>query len=171
MIFILEGPDGSGKSTLARALCRLLNAGYIHNGPPQPDEDVFTTYEQQVQHVYHTNMIIDRWALGESIYGPLYRKTDQLGVLGQFLLHYVSEVPPAYHILCLPSWEVCRANWLARRADGHEYVVDDTMFRAVYDAYDAIRQSTHSLSHTLPPYHHYDYTCMSIRDALRGVIR
>jgi gluconate kinase len=82
MIICLEGVDGAGKSTLAAALVKEINKQY-------PDDTVTYLHASQLQtSVYEAyyeplrdyvpgsgqHFILDRWHLGEEIYGPLYRK-------------------------------------------------------------------------------------------------
>lgn len=82
MIICLEGVDGAGKSTLAAALIKEINKQH-------PDDTVTYLHASQLQtsvyEAYHEplknyvpgtgqHFILDRWHLGEEIYGPLYRE-------------------------------------------------------------------------------------------------
>lgn len=76
MIIIFEGPDGSGKTTLARATVELLAqvdldrpALYMHASAPERHPLVEYTSPLRPGR----NYVLDRWHLGEMIYGQLYR--------------------------------------------------------------------------------------------------
>lgn len=76
MIIIFEGPDGSGKTTLARATVDLLAqadldrpALYVHASAPE--RHPLVEYTSPIRP--GRNYVIDRWHLGEMIYGPAYR--------------------------------------------------------------------------------------------------
>lgn len=69
MIVIIDGPDGSGKSTLAEKICQLTGAELIHASEPQRHPLVEYTYQILPSEDY----VLDRWHLGELVYGPLYR--------------------------------------------------------------------------------------------------
>lgn len=84
MLIILEGVDGAGKSTLASAIEKEIKK-------TQPDDTVEyihasqikgTVYEEYVEPLVDytpsrgRHIIIDRWHVGERIYGPLYRNSS-----------------------------------------------------------------------------------------------
>ena len=82
MIICLEGVDGAGKSTLAAALIKEINTQhpddtvtYLHAA--QLDTSVYEAYHEPLKDYVPgsgQHFILDRWHLGEEIYGPLYRK-------------------------------------------------------------------------------------------------
>jgi len=84
MLIILEGVDGAGKSTLAGAISELIQEAhpedtveYIHASQIKG-----TVYEEYVERLDNytpsdgRHIIIDRWHVGERIYGPLYRNSS-----------------------------------------------------------------------------------------------
>lgn len=76
MGFVLEGPDGAGKTTLASRLVEALPDYRIeHFGPPiqAPLEEYL--HWLVAQDAQGHRMVIDRFHLGESVYGPLFRGT------------------------------------------------------------------------------------------------
>jgi len=76
MGFVLEGPDGAGKTTLAHQLCNTYELGLRHFGPPvkPPLEEYLHWLIDSPTH----NLVIDRFHLGESVYGPMWRGTEPL---------------------------------------------------------------------------------------------
>ena len=90
MIIIVEGPDGAGKSTMIEDLKRqyLMRAGQTpesvqvwHAGPFPQDSNPWTEYVVPLSRLQVTRgylVLIDRWHLGELVYGPLLRGQSRL---------------------------------------------------------------------------------------------
>lgn len=83
MLICLEGVDGAGKSTLAAAIKKEIEKAhpedvveYIHASQIEG-----TVYEEYVDRLVNytpssgRHIILDRWHVGERIYGPLYRNS------------------------------------------------------------------------------------------------
>lgn len=81
MLVALEGCDGTGKSTLAEDVAARIRQQYpgdkvhlLHAGPLKTDP--YTAYLEPLKD-YRPNsgvhFVLDRWHVGERIYGPLYR--------------------------------------------------------------------------------------------------
>lgn len=80
MIIALEGPDLSGKSTTARQLMSVApNRELLKKGPPSPYETIMYEYLKPLSDRADalTNdkitLVLDRWHIGELVYGPLLR--------------------------------------------------------------------------------------------------
>jgi hypothetical protein len=80
VITILEGPDLAGKSTLARQLAELHNTEVLRQGPPPRGVNILERYLRPIQDWCYesmtnrpTHLVLDRWHVGELIYGPLLR--------------------------------------------------------------------------------------------------
>lgn len=81
MLICLEGVDGAGKSTLAETIKKVIEEVHpedtveiIHAG--QLNTDVYAAYVEPLKNYRPksgTHYILDRWHVGEQIYGPLYR--------------------------------------------------------------------------------------------------
>jgi len=84
MLIILEGVDGAGKSTLASAIVEKIQklhpedtVEYLHASQIKG-----TVYEEYVEPLNDyspgsgRHIVIDRWHVGERIYGPLYRDSS-----------------------------------------------------------------------------------------------
>lgn len=89
MLIILEGTDGAGKTTLADHLVSKMwtlgvETEVLHAGPPESGISVFEQYTlpllERREKIARRNylLILDRWHLGELIYGPLLRGKSQL---------------------------------------------------------------------------------------------
>lgn len=130
-IYIIEGPDGGGKSTLAQQLCARFNCRYAHEGPPPPHVDVLAYYGKILDAARGQNVVFDRLALGERVYGPILRGIDRLGEEGWFVFQRLISAVGAVQIVCLPDRETCRTNWRAK----DDLIKDDKTFDAVYDRY------------------------------------
>lgn len=78
-MIIIEGVDGSGKSTLAEKLAKAspLPVRMEHRGVPE--KKIEDEYLAPLLKVGNDELVIaDRWHVGETIYGPLYRGHSEL---------------------------------------------------------------------------------------------
>lgn len=81
MIICLDGIDGAGKSTLAQDIVNELQNRFPNDSvklihASQPKSDAYTEYCQIFDDYIPGNgvhYVLDRWFLGEQIYGKLYR--------------------------------------------------------------------------------------------------
>jgi hypothetical protein len=82
MGYVLEGPDGAGKSTLAATLSAQLGMKANHFTPPEkpPLEEYFHWLVSLGASPWAHNRVIDRFHLGESVYGPIFRGTAPLTI-------------------------------------------------------------------------------------------
>ena len=148
-IIIVEGPDGSGKTTLVDYLADPLDAHTNHCGVPVGHPMIEYVDVAMMGLRTGKTLIVDRFHLGEQVYGPIMRGGDMLGLKGRLVLEgMLSLVFQPLVVLCLPPYHVCLENWQANHAD--EYVKQQTKF---YDVWNAFSQ----VSTTLPIYQ-YDYT-------------
>jgi len=68
MITIIEGVDGTGKTTFAKRLAEKNNSDYLHADKPTQK----TWYEEYLTPIKNTNMVLDRWHLGELVWPVIY---------------------------------------------------------------------------------------------------
>jgi hypothetical protein len=79
MLVLIEGPDGAGKTTLANAvLDSIAGSGqpvaYMHASAPRRHPLIeYTEPLSEYQPGDGTSYVLDRWHIGETIYGPRYR--------------------------------------------------------------------------------------------------
>ena len=70
-IIILEGENKTGKTTIADLLHK--KTGYKIYKSSQPGKNPFNEYMEVLDKIGNKNAIIDRFHLGEFVYGPIYR--------------------------------------------------------------------------------------------------
>lgn len=83
MIYILEGADGTGKTTLARKILDKTNGHYLHSTYDRYWD--IQDYHQQIAESaisldIYQDVVIDRWALSELIYGNVFREGPSYNV-------------------------------------------------------------------------------------------
>lgn len=146
-VTIFEGPDGGGKTTLIESWA-MPSTTVIHVGPPAHDP-----YTEMVAllNAHQEDVAFDRFHIGETIYGPIFRGRNGLERPWFAALEARLAARRAVVVICLPPYDVARANWLARRAAGREMFAD--RYDDVYRGFAAQR---HTLT-TLPSMR-YDYT-------------
>jgi hypothetical protein len=139
MLVICEGTDGGGKSTLAEALKEewshyhwasepLELARVIHTGPPpDPTADVFADYEMpfekeplksEVLSDKHL-VILDRWHLGDRIYGPKYRGFARYTEAGLLHTEMMLNSLGAVKVICSPPLSIVQKRVVNR---GDDYI-------------------------------------------------
>lgn len=97
MILVVEGVDHAGKTTLAHAVMNEFVHGPVlggflgkevsrlHKGPPDESRHILQEYEGDLLHYPAHELtslrhlyVLDRWHLGEALYGPLLRGGSRL---------------------------------------------------------------------------------------------
>lgn len=72
MLIIIEGADKTGKTTLANAIVDKFGCKYVHFGKPK--KHPATEYAEYALSISpKDNLVLDRFYLGELVYGPLLR--------------------------------------------------------------------------------------------------
>lgn len=158
MILILEGPDGAGKTTLAKQLMDEFKLSYHHEGPPPKRCDASVHYCGVLQSFRFTNVVIDRFALGERVYGPALRNRDGLGEEGWISFQRQAINMRAVQIMCLPPPEECLRNWQYRKG---ELFKDPVLFWETYARF-AYFAEVHRDSMLV-----YDWTRMSFEELVQ----
>jgi hypothetical protein len=136
-VTIFEGPDGSGKTTTAKVYAQTTGARYVHCGPePQVSRGLARLYAETMMPAVlgYQDVVLDRCWLSEMPYGQAYREgRDRLTQADRRMLERLAYRCGAAVVLCLPKWDVVKANFMSRK---HlEMLKDDTQLRRVYDLY------------------------------------
>lgn len=93
MLIVLEGCDGTGKTYLGERLTKAIFAKnphddvkLIHRGVPEHD-NMYVEYDLDFYAPGEgKHVVLDRWHMGEWVYGRLYRGHSQLGMTGVELI-------------------------------------------------------------------------------------
>jgi thymidylate kinase len=155
VLIVLEGTDGGGKTTLAAALKAhwekfgpaasqfgpTAAAVVIHTGPPaDPHLSPFEEYELPFQYggsflsqVLRRDslIILDRWHVGDIVYGPAYRGYSRLTPAGMLHCEMTVSSLGAAKVICSPPLEVVQKR-VAN--DGDDYIRQDDLPR-IHAAY------------------------------------
>jgi GTPase SAR1 family protein len=142
MHIVIEGPDCSGKTTLANQLCEMLSFEYRHEGPPLSEPT-----------------IIDRFALGERVYGPILRGKDRLGEEGLLKVQQVMLKLNVFQIICLPPNNALWKAFIDSSVKGNE-LLGPVQYEASIDAWTQHCRNTYL----------YDYTAPTALEQLLGVL-
>ncbi len=165
-LVVIEGPDGAGKTTLARAVCDALGYDYAHEGPPPAGDDPLSYYRARcfhfavelMAHPRAWGVVVDRFALGDRVYGPALRGLDRLGERGWAEVRGMLDQVGAVRVLCLPPYESCLEAWRRRADEGREFIQQRFVFDRTYSLWTEFRDDPGQLV--------YDWT----RDAPSHVI-
>ena len=135
-LIVVEGIDGSGKSSLIADLAHhlpdsvhIIRRGPLTRHPMEEYEYDLTEYSPTIGRTHH--YLLDRWHVGELIYGPLYRGSSQVTRGMRLHIELVLEKLGALKILMdTPLDEVKRR--LAKRG---EDFLQPQHHQIVWDAY------------------------------------
>lgn len=136
MRIILEGPDGAGKTYLAEELqAEFPELGYSHEGPPPKELEPYHYYVARLHtHIesFPKGFILDRFALGERVYGPIFRGQSRLSYSEWLRLRTLFSELHVVQVMCLPPLTVAHKAWSSGRA---EMIVNHETFRRTYHAF------------------------------------
>lgn len=136
MIVIVEGPDGAGKTTLARALSQHYGLSYQHEGPPPNDVDLLGYYSQKLDRVRGKNVIFDRFAMGQLVYGPMLRNDERFGTEEWRVFTRLLSAANVDHIIVMPSYDICLKRW--QHSKKKELFSDKHVFDKTYERWSEL---------------------------------
>lgn len=139
MIIVIEGSDGTGKTTLAREFEK-IGFRYVHNGKPQPEEDLFMTYLKQLHEARGSNVVFDRLHIGELVYGPVMRDKSLISTEEMIVLNRIIYASGGTIIFCQTDTDVMLENWKSRNLQGREYVTEQQKLLTISKVYQSLIQ-------------------------------
>lgn len=142
MIILLEGPDGAGKTTLAKQLATRYDLSYHHEGLPPAGMPPLQHYGNLLEAARRgdCNVVFDRFALGERVYGPLFRGADNITPSGWRIFERLVRATGAIQVMCLPSYDTCYRAW---RSGRREMFAGDDDLRKIYNAFSGLTGTQH----------------------------
>lgn len=155
MIIVLEGCDCAGKTTLAKHLCRELQAEYVHFSKPKGKAGHEYMYFLCQANI-NKNYVVDRFMLGEQVYGPLFRGKSTINQEEQFYIEHKMKAMGCVLFWCDPGLAEIMKN-IKIRGDDHVKVKDCKKIRNQY---------IKVLQQTTLPVNRYNYTTMSYVNVL-----
>lgn len=135
-IVLIEGIDGSGKSTLADRVEEISKKRVIrfHKSQPQNDnaliEYFFPLLEMNDPECLY---LLDRWHVGEIIYGPIYRGKSIFDNSSLDLVEKTLDDLGALKIIMSPSLRTVKTRLLSR---GDDFILPEHV-ETVFDFYQA----------------------------------
>jgi len=147
MLIIAEGPNLAGKTTFCSDVARMWRdeghqAGIMAWGQPPPGLGPFEEYEITLRGLMFEDpddlLICDRWALGELVYGPLFRGSSRLTPGGALHCEMVAETYGAVRICLCPPVSVLHERLVIRGdelSDETDLAHEQSQFRQVAAQY------------------------------------
>lgn len=135
MIVVLEGPDLAGKTTIARKY-ESRGFTYHHSGPLKGDAK--KAYLDPLDDMATGDHMLDRWHLGELVYGPMLRGESKVGPKLLNEIETQLTALGARRFIVLPDIAVLRQRY-AERGDDLLTLEQVEQVHAFYAGYDDAR--------------------------------
>jgi thymidylate kinase len=163
VIVIFEGPDGAGKSTMIREVQATAEAMGVptsvwHAGPFPQDSDAWREYVLPLTSLSASQdwlVLIDRWHLGELVYGPLLRGVSRLSLdqrswiegylrtFGAVMIHLTATVEELARRMANRGDDLIKAEQLPYLKSAYEHLIGDGHTpRIMCRTYDTTGQRT-----------------------------
>lgn len=163
MIVVFEGPDGAGKSRMIDHVATEAEAdgvpvGIWHRGPFPPGGNPWTEYVLPLTTLCATTdwiVLVDRWHLGELVYGPIFRGRSQLSLaqrdwidgylksMGAVMIHLTATPDELCYRLAKRGDDMVRADHVPAILAGYSALIGDGhQPRMMTRTYDTTGQRT-----------------------------
>lgn len=140
MIIVLEGPDLAGKTTIAREYER-RGFTYHHQGPLKTSAR--EAYLEPLRGFTYGFHVLDRWHLGELVYGPMLRGESKVDDALLEEIEVTLDALGARRFIVLPDIAVLRQRY-AERGDDLLTLEQVEQVHAFYAGYDDARWKRHA---------------------------
>jgi hypothetical protein len=139
-VIILEGPDGGGKTTLANWMAERHGAIVLHEGPPPPGAYKLHYYAAKLIKALKAKspIVFDRFHLGELVYGPIARTTDELGYYGMHMMRRLMASKGVRCYIVMPGYDNCFGSWEEKLRIGNDYLMNKNKFLDSYYKFMAL---------------------------------
>lgn len=123
-LVLLEGVDKSGKSTMAERVkvcweTRYGRAEIWHRGPVPDGKDPMQEYWSELPDPdLHELYILDRWHIGELVYGPIYRGGSKITLGDALRVQMAMKRRGLVPIYMTASYETVRSRFIS---DGEKF--------------------------------------------------
>jgi thymidylate kinase len=133
MFIIIVGPDGAGKTTLAKQLAKQTGFEIIKRNKPETEQEKKEMYENYCKIIMHkNNVIFDRFAYCEKVYGSLMRDESIISDEQLKYLESLLSMKGAIVIHCTDNidnlWDRCTTR-------GERYITDKDTLDKIRKAY------------------------------------
>lgn len=141
MFIIIIGPDGAGKSMLAKRIAKQTGFEIIAMDKPKSQEEKDNMFNNYCQMLLHkNNVIFDRFAYCEQIYGPIFRGCSALSDIDIYHIETILAEKGAIIIHCTANTNIL---WKRCQERGENFVKDRTTLKHIRHKYIKLCDESH----------------------------
>ena len=144
MIVVFEGPDASGKSELARRTAARYEMPSVKTGPSGRHLRSFAEFAATLYDAPPVGdggtpeIVFDRWATSEWLYGPLFRHDARINATEHAILLQFLFARDGVLVVCLPPIDVCVDTWRADPKPVPGATPDERQIVEAYRAWEGV---------------------------------